>query len=516
MPLTLQALLAATPILLILVLMLGAQWSAGRAGIAGLVVTLGLAWGAFGYGTQVLPELGVAQAVGGALAEAVFIALTILWIIFPALCIHELQLRTGAVDVLRMAMGRLSDDPRIVALLVAWFFALFIEGAAGFGTSVALAAPFLVTAGFGRVEAVSIALIGHAVGVSFGAVGTPILPQIAVTGFSGLEIAAVTGRYHVLLGWMLPLAAMGIVTRTMPSDRRAGGGIWVWTVGAAALFLIPFFLIARYVGPELPTLGGALVGGVAFVGLLLWVRRHTGASLPVSDPALQSSSSLVRAAAPYLVLVAVVVLTRLPPEIKQFLQDIALQWDYAGTFSGQIAYLYHPGTMLAVGFLAGAQWQGASATDVRGAMLAAGCRLGPVALALVAMLALSRIMVYAGMIDVLAEVASHAAGDTWPVFSPFVGMLGTFVTGSATASNILFTDFQQAAALRLDVPVLPMIGAQGFGAAVGNIICPHNIIAAGATVGLTGEEGAVLKRTLIPALGYGLLGGVLAFLFVAG
>jgi lactate permease len=102
------------------------------------------------------------------------------------------------------------------------------------------------------------------------------------------------------------------------------------------------------------------------------------------------------------------------------------------------------------------------------------------------------------------------------VFSPFVGMLGTFVTGSATASNILFTDFQQAAALRLGVPALPMIGAQGFGAAVGNIICPHNIIAAGATVGLTGEEGAVLKRTLVPALGYGLLGGLLAFFLVAG
>jgi len=516
MSLTLQAFPAATPILIILVLMLVVGWSAGRAGLAGLVVTLGLAWGVFGYGTEVLPELGVVEATGGALAEAVFIALTILWIIFPALCIHELQLSTGAVDTLRTAMGRLSDDPRIVALLVAWFFVLFIEGAAGFGTSVALAAPFLVSAGFGRVQAVSIALIGHAVGVSFGAVGTPILPQIAVTDFSGLEIAGATVVYHALLGGAMPLVAMGLVTRTLPAERWTGRAIWGWTVGAAALFLIPFFLIARYVGPELPTLGGALVGGIAFVGLLLWARRHTEVSLPIDDPAPPSSSRLARAAAPYLVLVAIVMLTRLPPEVKQFLQDIALEWSYAETFNGRMDYLYHPGTMLTIGFLVGARWQGASATDVRGAMIAAGRRLGPVALALVAMLALSRVMVYAGMIDVLAEAASHAAGDAWPVFSPFVGMLGTFVTGSATASNILFTDFQQAAALRLDVPALPMIGAQGFGAAVGNIICPHNIIAAGATVGLTGEEGAVLKRTLGPAIGYGLLGGLLALLIVWG
>jgi lactate permease len=225
MAVAIQAILAALPILIILVLMLGARWSAGRAGAVGLVLTFGIAWSVFGYGTRLYPELGMARATGGAVVEAVFIAATILWIIFPALCIHELQLRTGSIDVLRMAMGRLSNDPRIVALLVAWFFVLFIEGAAGFGTSVALAAPFLVSAGFGRVEAVAVALIGHAVGVSFGALGTPILPQMAVTEFSGLEIATATGIYHALLGWVLPLAAMWFVTRMLPPEQRGGKAI---------------------------------------------------------------------------------------------------------------------------------------------------------------------------------------------------------------------------------------------------------------------------------------------------
>jgi lactate permease len=119
--------------------------------------------------------------------------------------------------VLRLAMGRLSNDPRIVALLVAWFFVLFVEGAAGFGTSVALAAPFLVSAGFRRVEAVTIALVGHAVGVSFGAVGTPVLAQVAVTPYTGLEIAAATGIYHGLVGWLMPLVAMLLVTRSLPA-----------------------------------------------------------------------------------------------------------------------------------------------------------------------------------------------------------------------------------------------------------------------------------------------------------
>jgi lactate permease len=169
-----SAALAALPILAILVLMIGFRWPAARAGSAGLGLTLVLSAAAFGYGTQVYPEAGFPRAASGAMTEALFVAVTILWIVFPALCIHHLQERTGALDVQREFMRWLSPDPRIAAVAVAWFFALFMEGAAGFGTPVALAAPFLVSMGFRPVEAVALPLIGHSVGVSFGAVGTPV------------------------------------------------------------------------------------------------------------------------------------------------------------------------------------------------------------------------------------------------------------------------------------------------------------------------------------------------------
>jgi len=524
-----QALLAALPLLVILIGMLLLRWSAARAGAAGLLVTLAVAWFGFGYGSRVLGDLGVGLATGGALAEAVFIALTILWIIFPALCIHELQLRTGAIDVLRLAMGRLSNDPRIVALLVAWFFVLFVEGAAGFGTSVALAAPFLVSAGFRRVEAVTIALVGHAVGVSFGAVGTPVLAQVAVTPFTGLEIAAATGIYHGLVGWIMPLVAMLLVTRTLPRGERLGSGAWAWTLLAAALFLVPHTLIATYVGPELPTLGGSLIGAAGFVTALLLTRRLRGGGAPsgvslggraVSDTAPSvpagalGPAALLRAAAPYLVLVTAVLVTRLLPSVQEALSGITIAWR-ADAFGASFAPLYHPGTMLLLGFAVGAAWQRAARRDVLQAMRLAALKLAPVTVALVAMLGLSRLMVYAGMVDALASAAALAAGAAWPLFAPFVGLLGTFVTGSATASNILFTDFQQATAERLELSVLALLGAQGFGAAVGNIVCPHNIIAAGATVNLTGKEGEVLRRTLGVALLYAALGGLLALLVFA-
>lgn len=524
----LQALLAALPLAVIVVGMTALRWSAARAGGAGLAVTLLVAWFGFGYGQRVLADVGTVGATGLAVAEALFIAATIVWIIFPALAIHELQLRTGAVDVLRMAMGRLSDDPRITALLVAWFFVLFVEGAAGFGTSVALAAPFLVSAGFRRVEAVTIALVGHAVGVSFGAVGTPVLAQVAVTPYDGLQIAAATGIYHGLVGWVMPLAAMLLVTRSLPPERRLGRGAWGWTLLAAALFLVPHTLIAATIGPELPTLGGALVGAAVFVGALLVVRRRQarrpaassriGAASEIDDdtarPGALRASTLLRAAAPYLVLVSLVLVTRLVPPMQAALSDVTIAWS-VGVFGGSFAPLYHPGTMLLLGFLVGSAWQRAPRADVALALGRAARKLGPVTVALVAMLALSRVMVYAEMVDALAGAAALAAGAAWPLLSPFVGLLGTFVTGSATASNILFTDFQVATAERLELSVLALLGAQGFGAAVGNIVCPHNIIAAGATVNLTGKEGEVLRRTLGVALLYALLGGALALLVFA-
>ncbi|MFN2322606.1 MAG: L-lactate permease [Trueperaceae bacterium] len=511
-----QALAAAAPLLVVVGLMLGARWSAARAGLVGLAVALASAWLAFGLGTRVLPALGPTAAAGGALLEALFLAATILWIVFPALAIHELQLRTGSVDVLRLAMGRLSGDPRIVALLVAWFFVLFVEGAAGFGTSVALAAPFLVSAGFKRVEAVAIALVGHTVGVSFGAVGTPILPQIAVTPYTGLELSAATAAYHAIVGALIPLAAMLMVVRAFPDVR--GRGIWGWTLFAAAAFLVPSTLVATFVGPELPTLVGSLVGGLAFVAALAWMRGRTRAVAGGAPEAPAASATgprgLLRAAAPYLALIALVLATRLLPGAREALSGLAWAWRW-GPFTGEFAPLYHPGTMLALGFVAGALIQGPRRRDVVGALSRAGAQLLPVAVALVAMLGLSRLMVHAGMIEELALLAATTTGAAWPLFAPFVGMLGTFVTGSATASNVLFSDFQLATARTLGLDPLPLLGAQGFGAAVGNIICPHNIVAAAATVQLSGQEGAVLRRTLGVALGYALLGGLLArFVFI--
>jgi len=514
-----SALLAGLPILVILVLMLGVRWSAARAGVVGVGVAVVVAAAAFPFGVGPDARLPLATALGGVAAESGFTALTILWIIGPALGIHQLQLRTGAAEVLRRALTRFAPDPRILALLVAWFFVLFMEGAAGFGSSVALAAPFLVGAGFRPVEAVTITLIGHVVGVSFGAIGTPIVPQVAATGITGAEIAQATGIFHSLLGWIPLVILVHMVARATP-DSASGRGIWLWTAVAFLAFAIPYTLLWRFVGPELPTVGGALFGGVLFVTLFARFGPRPeraaggGAGGGVHEEPGPSRDQVLRAAAPYLVLVVLVLVTRLVPGLREPLREVRVSWEFLGIFTGSIEPLYHPGSMLLAAFLAGAVLQRAELRTSVGAVVDATRRILPVAVALVAMLAISRIMVHSGMTGTLAVAAADGVGAGWPALAPFVGLLGTFVAGSATASNILFTDFQQETAIALDLPVLGAVGAQGFGAAVGNMICPHNVVAASATVGLTRREGEILRKTLWVAGVYTGLGGLLALVLV--
>jgi lactate permease len=305
---------------------------------------------------------------------------------------------------------------------------------------------------------------------------------------------------------------MVTLNRAMENRRNTENRLWIWTALAALLFLLPFFSISRWIGPELPTLGGALFGGLGFVMILRFARRNHGAPKEVlsAGNAAGHPKSLLRLTAPYWAPVTLILLTRLIPPVKEVLSAVTWEWVLLDTFGGKIEPFYHPGTMLFIGLLAGAALQGAKGSAMKAAMAETTAKLLPVVIALIAMLSLSQIMVHAGMIAGLSAWAAQTAGGLWPLLCPLVGVLGTFVTGSATASNILFTDFQQTVAKNLGLPVLSMVGAQGFGAAVGNMICPHNIIAGGATVGLAGKEGSILSKTMVGCLIYSTLGGLVA------
>jgi lactate permease len=490
------ALVSIAPLALIVLLMAVLRWSAASAGLVGFVAAVVGAIGFFGFGTRIYGEQGIAGALSGTGAEAVFSAVDILWIILPALSLYELQQRSGAIDAIRRGLINLSSDKTLLAIVIAWFFAQFMEGAAGFGTPIALAAPVLVSLGFTPVVAVALPLIGHVAGTSFGALGTPIFAQADVSGISGNSIALPTALLHASLA---PLLVLSIVF--IASGGRLQAKYAVWAFVAAVCFLLPYLALAAWVGPELPTIGGALAGGSAFAFVLRRMHAQRAERL--------DARSLATAALPYVVLVGLILGTRLIPWIREPLRQVVLEWGLAGPFGGRIEPLYHPGTMLFAGFLFGGLLQGCKPSDLASAVAAAVRRLVPVAVALFAMLAIARLMVHAGMIDALATTATRT-GRAWPLLAPSVGAIGSFITGSTTVSNILLTDLQQAAATDLGLPVLSLIAAQGFGAAIGNCAALHNIITGAATVGLQGREGDILRKTGPACLGYLALGGVLA------
>jgi len=495
--------LAAAPVVLVLVLLVVVGWSASASGLVGAGVAAVIAVVVFDFGGS-QDTFGIPGGFLGVFAEAASITMSVVAIIGPALAIHHLQMKTGATERLQEALGRLSPDPRISALLVAWFFTLFLEGAAGFGTPVALAAPFLVAAGLKPLPALVAALVGHAAGVSFGALGTPVLVQSESSGIPESDLACATAVYHLALGWLLTAVVVVTVSRSIGTGRMP----WGRGVLAAVSFFVPYGLIACYVGAELPSLGGAIIGAVVFV--VATRRRGSGEDEKLTEEQALDGAPVLRAGAAYLTVLALVLLTRLVPALRSALAAVDLRWELFGEFSFESRPLLHPAVVLTAAIVVGAVAQGATRTDVLDALRDTGRQLLPVVVALLAMVTIAQTMSRSGMTGELAEAAA-GTGALWPLFAPAVGALGTLVTGSATASNILFTDLQQLTAENVGLPQVPLLGAQGFGAAAGNMFAPHNIVAGAAVVGLVGDEGRILRRTLPVALAYVVLGGVLAW-----
>ncbi len=514
--------LAALPIAAILILMVAAKWSAALAGGTAAFGAVILALTAFDFGAG--DTFGPVEGVVGVLARAAWVAFTVILIIGPALGIHYLQLRTGATTTLEAGLARITPDPRVAALLIVWFFSLLIEGAAGFGTPVALAAPFLVAAGFKPVTAVVAALAGHTSAVAFGAVGTPVVAQLTIVDYSARELAWSVAPYMAVVGLVLAV----VVARMVGTLTTTAGPPWKWMAVAYVAFFAPNLLIARFVGPELPSLLGAITGAAAFVAAVRWAIRRSArvkaeahaadtedpvAGIEPANDSAEPQMGLVAAGAPYLVLIALVLLTRLVPPVREASQSWEVRWELFDHFSEGIQPLYHPGLLLALAFAAGALWQRAAVRDVGLAAEKSLYQVIPVFVALLAMVTVAFTMSESGMTTQLA-VAAAGVGAAWPLLSPVVGALGSFMTGSATASNILFTEFQDQTAASADLDPLPLMGAQGVGSALGGLIAPHNVIAGAATVGLSGREGQVLTRTL-PIVGACLLvAGVMAWIVV--
>lgn len=556
MSIGLLAFFAIVPILIALILMVPLRWPSTRAmplAFLSSVILAYLVWELSGSRIGALFIQGIVNAIG------------VLIIVFGAILIYYTLTYSGAMETIQAGMTKISPDRRVQTIIVGYMFAAFIEGAAGFGTPAALAAPLLMGLGFPPMCAGVICLAFNSFPVSFGAVGTPTImgfQSLSDIGMKALETTDPTLFFkyigqdatlmHGAMIFILPIFMLGFMTRIFGANKKWSEGFaaWKYCLLAGVCFSIPFYIIAWTVGPEVPSLIGGLLGLAALIWLTkkgvcvpktVWTFPHqeawpstwTGTMRTEEKSEYKEHMSQFMAWLPYILCGFILVITRVPQfGLKGILTDPMFTLGVSDIFGeagvdASIGILWLPGTIpfILVALLT-IPLHRMNAAKVAGAWATTFNKMVAPTIALIA--AVSLVSIFKGTavntagIDgaaipsmplAMATVCSSAFGNAWPAFASWVGGLGSFITGSATVSDMLFANFQWDVAQQLGydpMRSIAVLAAQCVGGSAGNMICIHNIVAAGAVLGLIGKEGEVLRFTIWPFLLYTIPVGIVA------
>ncbi len=552
MSVSILAMAAAIPIIVALILMVGFNWPATRAmplaWLAG-VLTAAFIWK--------MPLRFIMAATLGGFGSA----FNVLIIVFGAVVLLYTLRESGGMATINLGLASLSSDKRVQTLIIAFLFCAFLEGAAGFGAPAAIAAPLLISLGFPALAAVTACLILNSFPVSFGVIGAviwfglgnldPVLGQAVNAGQipSGLpamdQFNQMVGHWAAILNlipiYVLPLFVLSFITRYFGANRswKEGLGAWKISLFASTVFAAIYTFFAFVLGVEFPALMGGLIGLAAVIFVVKrrwllperswdfgppgqWETSWTGAAgTEPSAPPMRRMGQW-RAWFPYVMIGVLLVLTRLGNlPFKAWVMGV--EWripDILGYETVQFSMkpFYLPGIMpfMLVALLI-IPLHGMRRCQVRAAWGDALRRIKGPTIALLFAVALVEIFKqstqnisdYPSMPLAMAQATAGLAGYSWPFFAPFVGALGAFITGSNTVSNLLFSEFQYGLATQLHLPRQIVVALQVVGGSMGNMVCVHNIVAACAVVGLSGQEGTIIRRNIGPMLLYGISAGIM-------
>ncbi|MFD1008466.1 MULTISPECIES: L-lactate permease [Oceanisphaera] len=549
---SLLALLAFTPILLAAVLLVGLQWPAKRAMPLAFILTVLVALFAW--------DMTVTRVIASSL-QGLVVSVSLLWIIFGAILLLNTLKHTGAITSIRNGFTAISPDRRIQAIIVAWCFGCFIEGASGFGTPAAVAAPLMVALGFPALAAVLMGMMIQSTPVSFGAVGTPIVVGVtsgvdsnaigntlAANGSSWEAYLQTVTNYvsvtHAIIGIFMPLFMSVMLTRFFGKNKswKEGLNILPFAIFAGLAFTIPYAITGMLLGPEFPSLIGGLVSLAIVVpaarkGFLVpktvfdfpeeknWPKEWLGSLVINIDDLKKKPISLALAWFPYLLLPILLVLSRTSDSFKGLLTSWSMAFNNilgeAGV-SASIQPLYLPGGILVMVSLVAVLTQTRSLRDIVPAINESSRTLIGAGFVLMFTVPMVRIFINSGVNEadivsmpvMTARVAADLVGDFFPAISGVIGALGAFIAGSNTVSNMMFSQFQFEVAQTLSVSTAMMVALQAVGAAAGNMIAIHNVVAASATVGLLGREGTTLRKTALPTLYYLIFTAIIGMLAI--
>ncbi|MGQ7806489.1 L-lactate permease [Hafnia alvei] len=462
----------------------------------------------------------------------------IAWIIIAAVFVYKISVKTGQFDIIRSSILSITPDQRLQMLIVGFCFGAFLEGAAGFGAPVAITAALLVGLGFNPLYAAGLCLIVNTAPVAFGAMGIPIIVAGQVTGLDSFEIGQMVGRQLPFLTIIVLFWIMAIM-----DGWRGIKETWPAVVVAGGSFAVAQYLSSNFIGPELPDIISSLVSLVCLTTFLrVWqpkrIFRFNDVGASVTDQTLArqnyTAKQVVRAWMPFIFLTATVTIWSIPPFKALFAKGGALQ-DWVFNFSvpllDKLVAKMPPVVAESMPYAAvyKLDWLSATGTAIMVAAVISVIYLRMKPQAAVAtffstmkelalpiysigmVLAFAFISNYSGLSATLALALAHT-GDAFTFFSPFLGWLGVFLTGSDTSSNALFAALQATTAQQIGVSDVLLVAANTTGGVTGKMISPQSIAIACAAVGLVGKESDLFRFTVKHSLIFTCMVGVITTL----
>lgn len=522
-----MAILAFIPILLTLILMMVFNWPAKRCLLISWL--LACVFGFFAFDIELKALL--ASSLYGMLSSA-----DVLIIILGAILLMNTLKSSGATSSINRGFMNICPDKRVQACIIGFSFCSFIEAAAGFGTPAALAGPLMVSLGFPPMAAAMIALVCDSTAVSFGAVGTPVTSALNALGLVNdanfiKQFSFFTALPHAIVSVFLPLIVLMMTTKFFSKEKSIRPALEAapFAIFTGLSFAIPMLLISLFIGYEFASLIGALISIALTVlaakkGFLVpkktwdfgnpdeWDKDWLATS-EISKTE-ESKMPLIKAWLPYLLVAIVLVITRIPGlGIKSFLSNtfpFVIRIENLLGFDNldwSLKWAYLPGTFFIIVAIITNFIHKMDKEKIKQAWKDTLKQLSGAALALLFGLALVEVLKFKNnsgisMMVEMANALSKVGKDLYILISPFIGVLGAFVSGSATVSMNLFSNLQFDTAVVLDIPVVFVMAMQCVGAAIGNMVCINNAVAASATIGTTGKEGKLIKINIIPMLIY--------------
>ncbi len=538
----LSTLVAALPVVVLLGAIAWLEIKIHLAALLGLGVALAVALFAFH-----MPADAALATAGYGAAYGLF---PIGWIILNLIFLYQLTVDKGLFAVLRGSLANLAPDPRVQLVLIAFSFGAFFEGAAGFGTPVAVTAAILMQLGFKPLQAAGLSLIANTAPVAYGALGTPIIALAGVTGLDLHALSAMVGRQLPFFSLVVPFWVVWAY-----AGWRGMVGVWPACLVAGAAFAVPQFLVSNFHGPWLVDIVAAICSLAAAVALLKcwqptdgWKPADAGA--PASSPAASSESpvlagseacaptsrELVRRAWVPWILLSVLVFIWGVPQVKQRLDALASPKFAIPRLHNATVRAFpvvprptpeHPTKPEAAEFKL--NWLSATGTGILAAAMLAGLYMGFSVLELLrvyrrtvwavrfslitiaAMLALGYVTKYSGT-DATLGLALAKTGTLYPFFGTLLGWLGVALTGSDTASNVLFGSLQRVTAEQTGLPPLLMCAANSSGGVMGKMVDAQSIVVASTATGWYGHEGSILRYVFFHSIALAALVGILVSL----